>query len=58
MTEASTKTPEEVAQPANVPVVEEPKKLDEWIAFLRDIVIILVLVVFIRTYVAAPFRIS
>ena len=33
-------------------------RMDEWIAFLRDIVIILVLVVFVRTYVAAPFRIS
>ncbi len=52
-------TEEILAMPAQTATTEtNPHKMDEWIAFLRDIVIILVLVIFVRTYIAAPFRIS
>lgn len=39
---------------------EEPSKtpFHEVIDFLRDIIIILVVVIFVRTYIAAPFQIS
>lgn len=37
---------------------EEPFRLKEAIAFFRDLAIILVVVMFVRTYVASPFRIS
>lgn len=37
---------------------EEPFRLQEAIAFFRDLAIILIVVMFVRTYVASPFRIS
>lgn len=37
---------------------EEPFRIKEVIVFFRDLVIILCVVMFIRTYVASPFRIS
>ncbi|MFB0964414.1 MAG: signal peptidase I [Patescibacteria group bacterium] len=37
---------------------EEPFRLSEAIAFFRDLAIILIVVMFVRTYVASPFRIS
>lgn len=37
---------------------KEKRPMDEWISFFRDIIIILVVVLFIRSYVAMPFRIN
>ncbi|MFZ4461958.1 MAG: signal peptidase I [Patescibacteria group bacterium] len=51
-------TPSKEISETSTPSNTSPSKLDEGIAFLRDIVIILLLVIFVRSYLAAPFRIS
>jgi len=37
---------------------EEQNKFQEFIKFLRDLIIIILVVLFIRTYISSPFRIS
>jgi hypothetical protein len=55
--EAIEKTPEEL-ESAITELIPAKSKTQEFIEFFRDLIIILIVVMFIRTYLVAPFQIS